>query len=32
MSELTGFGAQDEPITHTLHWWWALDAWLRRME
>lgn len=31
MSELTGFGAHDEPITDTLHWWWALDAWLRQV-
>ena len=29
MGELTGFGAHDEPVTATLHWWWALDAWLR---
>lgn len=29
MSELTGFGAHDEPITESLQWWWALDSWLR---
>ena len=33
MTELTAFGAaHDEPITATLHWWWALDAWLRQVE
>ncbi|HTJ66860.1 MAG TPA: helix-turn-helix domain-containing protein [Actinospica sp.] len=29
MSELTTFGAHDEPITASLQWWWALDSWLR---
>jgi hypothetical protein len=31
MSELTGFGAHDEPITESLQWWWALESWLRRL-
>jgi hypothetical protein len=30
MTELTGFGAQEAAITDTMHWWWALDCWLRR--
>jgi hypothetical protein len=32
LSELTGFGAPDEPVTDTLQWWWALDSWLRAIE
>ncbi|HET9167954.1 MAG TPA: helix-turn-helix domain-containing protein [Actinospica sp.] len=32
MTDLTGFGATPaEPITATLHWWWALDVWLREV-
>lgn len=31
MGELTSFGKAGGSVTDTMHWWWALDSWTRRL-